>query len=81
MTTRFTSPQSSVVMLYSPDGIAVSVTLPAEQAKYDQLVAEGYTTEPVAITTETAVRTGSDDDTSPPPPGEPITYKVCLRKS
>jgi len=28
-------PQSTVVMLYSPDGIAVSVTLPAEQAKYD----------------------------------------------
>jgi len=53
-------------MLYSPDGIAVSVTLPAEQAKYDQLVAEGYTTEPVATTTETAVRTGNDDD--PPPP-------------
>jgi len=59
------APQSSIVMLYSPDGIAVSVTLPAEQAKYDQLVAEGYTTEPVATTTETAVRTGNDD---PPPP-------------
>ena len=57
-------PQSRVVMLYSPDGIAVSVTLPAEQAKYDQLVAEGYTTTPVATTTETAVSTGNDD---PPP--------------
>ena len=67
------APQSSVVMLYSPDGIAVSVTLPAEQAKYDQLISEGYTTEPT--TTETAVSTGSDDDISPPPPGEPITYK------
>jgi hypothetical protein len=69
------APQSSIVMLYSPDGIAVSVTLPAEQAKYDQLISEGYTTEPVATTTETAVQTGSDDDTSPPPPGEPITYE------
>ena len=59
------APQSSVVMLYSPDGIAVSVTLPAEQAKYDQLVAEGYTTQPVATTTETTVTTGNDD---PPPP-------------
>ena len=69
----YTVPQSRIVMLYSPDGIAVSVTLPAEQAKYDQLVAEGYTTEPVAITTETAVRTGNDD----PPPTEtpePIDY-------
>ena len=59
------APQSRIVMLYSPDGIAVSVTLPAEQAKYDQLIAEGYTTEPVATTTDTAVRTGNDD---PPPP-------------
>jgi hypothetical protein len=59
------APQSSIVMLYSPDGIAVSVTLPAEQAKYDQLVAEGYTTQPVATTTETTVTTGNDD---PPPP-------------
>ena len=67
------APQSSVVMLYSPDGIAVSLTLPAEQAKYDQLIAEGYTTEPVATTTETAVRTGNDD----PPPTEaakPVDY-------
>jgi|14BtaG_2_1085337.scaffolds.fasta_scaffold09730_1 hypothetical protein len=65
--------QSSVVMLYSPDGIAVSLTLPAEQAKYDQLVAEGYTTEPVATTTETAVSTGNDD---PPPPeaAKPVDY-------
>lgn len=67
------APQSSVVMLYSPDGIAVSVTLPAEQAKYDQLVAEGYTTQPVATTTETAVATDDGDDTpptntAPPPP-------------
>jgi hypothetical protein len=59
------SQQSRIVMLYSPDGIAVSVTLPAEQAKYDQLVAEGYTTQPVATTTETTVTTGNDD---PPPP-------------
>lgn len=58
-------PQTTIVMLYSPDGIAVSVTLPAEQAKYDQLVAEGYTTTPVATTTETTVTTGNDD---PPPP-------------
>jgi hypothetical protein len=65
--------QTSIVMLYSPEGIAVSVSLPAEQAKYDQLIAEGYTTEPVATTTETAVSTGNDD---PPPPetAEPVNY-------
>jgi hypothetical protein len=66
-------PQTRVVMLYSPDGIAVSVTLPAEQAKYDQLMSEGYTTEPVATTTETTVTRGNDD---PPPPeaAEPVVY-------
>ena len=65
--------QTSIVMLYSPDGIAVSVSLPAEQAKYDQLIAEGYTTQPVATTTETTVTTGNDD---PPPPeaAKPIDY-------
>ena len=67
------APQSRVVMLYSPDGIAVFLTLPAEQAKYDQLISEGYTTEPVATTTETAVSTGNDD---PPPPeaAKPVDY-------
>ena len=60
-------------MLYSPDGIAVSVSLPAEQAKYDQLIAEGDTTQPVATTTETTVTTGNDD---PPPPeaAKPVDY-------
>ena len=67
------TPQTSIVMLYSPDGIAVSVSLPAEQAKYDQLIAEGYTTQPVATTTETTVTTGNDD---PPPPeaAKPVDY-------
>jgi len=68
------APQSRVVLLYSPDGIAVSVTLPAEQAKYDQLIAEGYSTEPVATTTETAVRTGNDDDPPPPEAAKAIDY-------
>ena len=67
------APQTSVVMLYSPDGIAVAVSLPAEQAKYDQLIAEGYTTQPVATTTETTVTTGNDD---PPPTdtAKPVDY-------
>jgi len=68
------APQSRVVMLYSPDGIAVSLSLPAEQAKYDQLVAEGYTTTPVATTTETTVRTDDDDDTPPTVTAKPVNY-------
>ena len=68
------SPQSSIVMLYSPDGIAVSVTLPAEQAKYDQLISEGYTTEPVATTTETTVATDDGDDRPPTETAKPVNY-------
>ena len=65
--------QSSTVMLYSPDGIAMSLTLPAEQARYDQLLSEGYTTQPV--TTAPALVANNDNDD--PPPTEtptPITY-------
>ena len=68
------SPQSSIVMLYSPDGIAVSVTLPAEQSKYDQLISEGYTTEPVATTTETTVATDDGDDRPPTETAKPVNY-------
>jgi hypothetical protein len=46
----------STVALYSPDGVMRSLTLPAEQAEYDRLIAEGWSTE---MTTETSV--GKDD--------------------
>jgi len=46
----------STVALYSPDGVMRSLTLPAEQAEYDRLIAEGWST---GMTTETSV--GKDD--------------------
>jgi hypothetical protein len=46
----------STVSLYSPDGVMRSLTLPAEQAEYDRLIAEGWSTE---MTAETSV--GKDD--------------------
>jgi len=46
----------STVALYSPDGVMRSLTLPAEQAEYDRLIAEGWSTE---MTAETSV--GKDD--------------------
>ena len=46
----------STVPLYSPDGVMRSLSLPAEQAEYDRLIAEGWSTE---MTTETSV--GKDD--------------------
>ena len=74
------APQSTVVMLYSPDGIAVAVSLPAEKAKYDQLIAEGYTTEPVATTTDTVVRTDDDDDTPPTVTTKPVDYSKMSKE-
>lgn len=52
------------VTLYGPEGEVEVVTLPAQQARYDELIAQGYTTTPVQTTpvlttTETAV--GNDD--------------------
>ena len=50
----------STVALYSPDGVMRSLTLPAEQAEYDRLIAEGWSTE---MTTETSVgKDNSDED-------------------
>ena len=50
----------STVPLYSPDGVMRSLTLPAEQAEYDRLIAEGWSTE---MTAETSVgKKEADDD-------------------
>lgn len=58
ITTAVTAP--STVALYSPDGVMRSLTLPAEQAEYDRLIAEGWSTE---MTTETSVgKDNSDED-------------------
>jgi len=43
------------VTLYGPAGEVEMVTLPAQQARYDELIELGYTTTPVQTTTETAV--------------------------
>ena len=54
----------STVILYGPDGEVETVTLPAQQERYNELIELGYRTEPVDVTTETAV--GRDDE------GEPV---------
>ena len=58
----------------------MAVSLPAEKAKYDQLIAEGYTTEPVATTTETVVRTDDDDDTPPTVTAKPVDYSKMSKE-
>lgn len=50
----------SIVTLYGPSGEVVTLTLPTEQARYDDLLQAGYSTDPAGgaatgVTTETAV--------------------------
>lgn len=71
-----TTPETDVrtVTLYSPEGGVTTVTLPAQQARYNALIALGYSEDPMALTTETAVgkaeeRDGGDgSDASPSGP-------------
>jgi len=52
---------STSVMLYSPDGIAQSFTLPAQQAEHDAKIAEGWSTTPLATP---QVTTKVDEDST-----------------
>ena len=59
-----TPTEYTTVTLYGPSGDIITLTLPTQQELYDQKIAEGYTTEQVAVTTETAVGKDDRDDTS-----------------
>lgn len=50
-----TSAETTIVMLYSPDGQVRSLTLPTEQDEYDRLISEGWTTAQTEVTTEASV--------------------------
>jgi len=54
-TSQQTEQSVKVVTLYGPSGQVATVTLPAQQAQYDELLASGYRETPVAVTTETSV--------------------------
>ena len=63
-----TTPVVTTVTLYGPANEIVTLSLPAQQEQYDELVVLGYTTEQTGLTTETSV--GSDDDNDPPSTGD-----------
>lgn len=65
LTQQVLQPQIKSVTLYGPAGEVEMLTLPAQSARYDELIALGYTTTPVKTTTETAV--GRDDGNDQPP--------------
>ena len=53
---------SQNVTLYGPNGEVVNVILPAQQALYDDLISQGYSTQPVAQVQTPTVQTPSDGD-------------------
>ena len=71
-TTAAPAPAVTMVTLYGPANEIVTLTLPAQQEKYDELVALGYTTEQTGLTMETPVEGGYDDD--PPETPKPVDY-------
>jgi len=52
----------TTVTLYGPNGEIVTLTLPTDQARYDQLISEGYTTEMPVAGAPVVKSSGSDDD-------------------
>jgi hypothetical protein len=53
--------QTQNVTLYGPNGEVVTLTLPTDQERYNQLIAQGYTTQPVSPT-GVNVAAGGDSD-------------------
>ena len=51
----------TTVTLYGPNGEIVTLTLPTDQARYDELIAQGYSTTP-PVAGEPVVKDGDDDD-------------------
>jgi hypothetical protein len=56
-----TAPSTRTVIMYGPNGEVETLILPAQQARYDELVQMGYSETPVQTTTETTVRQDDDD--------------------
>ena len=68
--------QQTTVTLYGPNGETVTLTLPRDQVRYDQLMAQGYTTTaPTVAPTQQTIR-GNDDSGRPPPPTSKPWYEV-----
>lgn len=55
LTQQVLQPDIKSVTLYGPEGQVEMLTLPAQSARYDELIEQGYTTTPVKTTTETSV--------------------------
>ena len=53
------------VTLYGPNGEVVTLTLPAQQARMDELLQAGYSSQPVQVTTETSIGQEGGGDSSP----------------
>jgi hypothetical protein len=66
-----TAPATRTVIMYGPDGEVETLILPAQQARYEELVQMGYSETPVQTTTETTVRQDDDGQPSSKPTTKP----------
>lgn len=66
------------VTLYGPNGQVVNLILPSQQAQYDSLIAQGYSTQPIAAAAAPQVQqySGSDE-----PDMTPQEYQSRLQKA
>jgi len=58
------APAATPTTLYGPSGDVMTLMLPAEQERYNQLISEGYSTKPIEAPTTGATDTGSDRDST-----------------
>jgi len=63
----------TTVTLYGPNGEVVVLTLPTDQARYDELIAQGYSTTP-PVAGEPVVKGGDDDDDDDKPKTDPNAW-------
>jgi len=63
----------TTVTLYGPNGEVVVLTLPTDQARYDELIAQGYSTT-APVEGEPVVKSGDDDDDDDKPKTDPNAW-------
>ena len=65
-------PAPRTVVMYGPDGVVETLSLPMQQARYNELLELGYSETPIQTTTETTVGQPARDDGGDATPTPPV---------
>jgi hypothetical protein len=76
-----TAPSTRTVIMYGSNGEVETLILPAQQARYEELVEMGYSETPVQTTTETTVRQNDEGEPVKAPPQSTESIDVDSIKS